>query len=473
MAGQQVEDTFDVIVLGGGPGGSALATLVAQQGHRVLLLERETFPRHQLGESLLPSTIHGVCAMLGVTEELDKANFPRKLGGSFLWGKRPEPWSFTFADSPVLRRLGFSHAYQVERAKFDEILLRNAQRKGVDVREQHVALEVLREGGRFSGVRFKDSAGRERVARACYVVDASGHRGSFHSHVGERVYSKFFRNVAVYGYFNDGKRLPAPRQGNILSAAFKYGWIWYIPLSEKLTSVGAVIGHDFVDKLNDEKETVLLEMIEACPIVKDLLSEATLVREGIYGEIRTRKDWSYENTSFWGPGMALIGDAACFIDPFFSSGVHLATYAALQAARAINTCLKGELDEKRCFDEFEQRYRKEYRIFYELLQAFYDLHTDEESYFWIARKILKSELTSEQEGTAPEAFLRLVAGSSQGKHDFHAVSRSRSGGNPEDFQQLFGVAEEQLGHSIPPEIPLFESGLVPSKDGFHWSDLPA
>lgn len=463
------QEQFDVIVLGGGPGGSTVSTLVAQQGHRVLLLEREKFPRHQLGESLLPTTTQGICRMLGVTEELAQANFTKKLGGSFLWGKRPEPWSFIFADAPALRRLGFSHAYQVERAKFDEILLQNARRKGVDVRERHIALEMVHEEDRFRGVRFVDESGCERVALARYVVDASGHRGTFFSRVGERVYSDFFQNVAVYGYFHDGKRLPPPRQGNILSATFKYGWIWYIPLSEKLTSVGAVIGREFADRLKDVKEKVLFEMIESCPIVKDLLAEATLVREGMYGEIRIRKDWSYENTSFWKAGLALIGDAACFIDPFFSSGVHLATYSALQAARAINTCLKGDgINEKRCFDEFEARYKKEYRIFYELLQAFYELHVDEESYFWMARKILNTE----GEETVNQAFLRLVAGSAQTKHDFSAIAKS-GGGTAEVFYDLVVAAEAQSGDSLPKELPLFPGGLVPSADGRHWEEYSA
>src|SRR5262249_40987478 len=145
--------------------------------------------------------------------------------------------------------------------------------------------------------------------------------------------------------------------------------------------------------------------IDACPIVKEYLQPATRVTEGNYGKFRVRKDYSYVNTRFWAPGIVLVGDAACFIDPVFSSGVHLATYSALLAARSINTCLSGhEIDEQASFDEFERRYRREYGNFYEFLLAFYDMHQDLDSYYWTARKVLNTE----EQGN--DAFIRLVAG---------------------------------------------------------------
>src|SRR6185369_1838104 len=144
-------EAYDLIVLGGGPAGSSLATFVAMQGHRVLLLERESFPRHQIGESLLPATVHGICPLLGVSEQIATAGFPRKRGGTFRWGKNPEPWTFTFAKRDNDPR---GYAYQVERSKFDLILLDNARAKGVDVRERHAVNDLLMEDGRVVGVRF-------------------------------------------------------------------------------------------------------------------------------------------------------------------------------------------------------------------------------------------------------------------------------------------------------------------------------
>src|SRR5580658_10499488 len=126
-------------------------------------------------------------------------------------------------------------------------------------------------------------------------------------------------------------------------------------------------------------------------MIKEYLQDAKRITTGDYGRLRTRKDYSYHNTQFWRPGMALIGDAACFIDPVFSSGVHLATYSALLAARSINTVLAGLVDEERSFAEFEARYRREYGLFYEFLVSFYDMNGDDNSYFWQAKKVTRCE----------------------------------------------------------------------------------
>ena len=154
---------WDVIVVGGGPGGSTAATLTALDGHRVLLLERGTLPRYQIGESLLPSTIHGVLPLLGVRDEVANAGFVRKNGGTFRWGSSPDPWTFRFSASPGMVELG-AYGFQVERMKFDDILLRNARSKGVDVRQNHRVTGVLEDGDRVTGVRFTDPDGVDHEA---------------------------------------------------------------------------------------------------------------------------------------------------------------------------------------------------------------------------------------------------------------------------------------------------------------------
>jgi FAD-dependent halogenase len=487
----------DVVVVGGGPGGSTLATLVAMRGHRVILLEKEKFPRWQIGESLLPSTIHGVCRLTGVADELAKAGFTKKRGGTLRWGANPEPWTFSFSVSPKMAG-ETSYAYQVERSKFDKILLDNARRKGVDVREEHAVTDTISDDDRIRGVTYKDAAGNEGEIRAKYVVDASGNKSRLYQQVGgSRKYSDFFRSLALFGYFEGGKRLPPPNSGNILSCAFDSGWFWYIPLSPTLTSVGAVVRRELVSKIQGDPEEALQALIAECPMISDYLRDAKLVTEGQYGELRVRKDYSYANTKFWRPGMVLVGDAACFVDPIFSSGVHLATYSALLGARSINSVLAEQADEEAAFREFEQRYLREYGVFYEFLVSFYDMHVDENSYFWSAKKVTES--TSSE----LESFVSLVGGISSGEAALGTAEalaesyKSRSSEFAKAVDKLVADKEQSmvplvrssivkhamqegakeqarvlLGENAEPETPIFEGGLVPSADGLSWS-VPA
>lgn len=532
-------DDFDAIVVGGGPGGSTAAAFVAMDGHRVLLLERERFPRYQIGESLLPATVHGICNMLGVRDALAQAGFTRKRGGTFRWGRNEEPWTFAFEGPPELNE-DVGYAYQVERSRFDQILLDNARRLGVDVREEHTVTELLVEGGqelqgfrgsevhgaRVAGVRFTDASGREHEARARYVVDASGHQTRLAAYVGERVYSEFFRNVALFCYFENGRRLPPPNEGNILSAAFGHGWFWYIPLSPTLTSVGAVVGREHAARLRDGHEEAMRSFIEECPIIREFLSGATRVTQGPYGQFRVRKDYSYCHTRFWMPGAVLVGDAACFVDPVFSSGVHLATYSALLAARATNTSLRVAArraepagapyeapDERRCFIEFERRYRHEFGSFYQFLMSFYDMNQDPDWYFWSARKVLNTP------ESANDAFVRLVAGLGSSGEPLYGSAREyfRARAGLGEVIQRTTEAMQRVAMEPPPSIdelsegisldeklfhprqlqqnlrhgsgdvlslgvhgfprrsdtPLFEGGLVPSRDGLRWVEREA
>ncbi|MEV8517157.1 tryptophan 7-halogenase [Dactylosporangium sp. NPDC051484] len=485
-------EQFDVVVVGGGPAGSTLAALVAKQGHSVLVLEKEFFPRYQIGESLLPSTIHGVCRLSGAADELAKAGFPLKKGGTFRWGANPQPWTFSFSVSPTMAG-PTSTAYQVERSKFDKILLDNARRVGAQVREGCSVGDVIEDGDRVTGIRYTDSDGTEREALAQFVVDASGNKSRLYQRVGgTRVYSEFFRSLALFGYFEGGKRLPEPTRYNILCVAFDSGWFWYIPLSDELTSVGAVVRREMAEKIQGDPEKALQALIAECPMISDFLSPAQRVTTGQYGQIRVRKDYSYHHTTFWRPGMMLVGDAACFVDPVFSSGVHLATYGALLAARSINSSLAGIVEEKAAMQEFEARYRREFSVFYEFLVSFYQMHQDENSYFWQAKKVTQnthSELVS---------FVDLVGGMSSGENaltdadalakrlqtqsdQFASAAGGMSGGNGEWSAMLNApVVQESmkegakvqlaamLGEDAEPEPPMFDGGLIPSPDGLLW-----
>lgn len=483
---------FDVVVVGGGPSGSTLASFVAMQGHRVLLLEKATFPRYQIGESLLPATVHGICGLLGVAEEVERAGFMRKHGGTFRWGSNPEPWSFSFAISPRIAG-PTSHAYQVERMKFDAILLRRARELGVEVREQSPVVEVLQDADRVTGVVHTDADGGRHRVSARLLVDASGNKSRIYRTVGERAYSEFFQSVAVFGYFAGGERLPEPRSGNIFCTTFEDGWFWYIPLGPELTSVGAVVGRESVGELKGDLDLVLRRFIDRCPAIARMVDGVPRVTEGPYGQTRVRKDYSYLADRFWKPGMVLVGDAACFVDPVFSSGVHLATYSALLAARSVNSTLSGLVPEERAFAEFEDRYRHEYGLFYEFLMSFYDMNVDDSSYYWQAKKVTRTE------SSELEAFVELVGGVASGESTFVdpdalrtkfsrtsaeladsiSVVRRSDGDDATELyhSSILGNVMEQsvsvqaralLGSDAGAEDPLFEDGLVVSADGMHW-----
>jgi halogenation protein CepH len=365
---------------------------------------------------------------------------------------------------------------------------------GVDAREGCSVTGVLEGDGRVCGVSYVDADGQAGQIHARYVVDASGNKSSFYKQAGgSREYSEFFRSLALFGYFEGGKRLPPPNSGNILSAAFDSGWFWYIPLSETLTSVGAVVRRELASKIQRDPEGAYQALIDECPLISDYLGNAKRVRDGQYGKLRVRKDYSYHSTKFWRPGLILIGDAACFVDPVFSSGVHLATYSALLAARSINSVLANLVDEHTAFREFELRYRREYGVFYEYLMCFYDMHVSENSYFWMARKVTKdtsSELAS---------FVHLVAGISSGEAalaDADTLTQRFKGRSREFSSAVDEQAADETAGMIPifrssivqqamsegtrvqymallgddaePEIPLFDNGLVASADGMFW-----
>ena len=207
-------DTCDIVVIGGGPGGSAVATFLSDAGYAVTIVERERFPREHVGESLLPASIP-ILEQLGVMPEVEAAGFVVKHGATLVWGSDPDPWSWYFSDDPGQRPTSF----QVVRSEFDNILLKNAATHGVDVRENAQVLDVLFDEGRASGVRFLQD-GTESEITSRFVVDASGQAAILSRKLGLLEWDTHFNNLAVYGYFKGGSHLESPNDGNIFIEAF-------------------------------------------------------------------------------------------------------------------------------------------------------------------------------------------------------------------------------------------------------------
>ena len=388
----------DVVVIGGGPGGTTAATMLARRGARVLLLERERFPRNHIGESLLPASMP-VLEELGVMPALQDAGFLPKWGATMVWGKEQAPWSWYFRET----NQKYPHSYQVWRPQFDQLLLENCRSAGVDVREGHRVVEVLMEGGNAAGVGYLAEDGSRRTARAGFVVDASGQGGLLSQKLGLRRWDPFFRNLAVYGYFEGARRLPPPDETNIFIESYVHGWLWTIPLHTGWTSVGAVVdsarGQDAIRRSG--ARGFLMEQTAQAPGTARMLRDARLAA-GPY----VVKDWSYVCEELVGNGYILAGDAACFVDPLFSSGVHLALMAGVLAAAYVTTALKDAGMREAAGAVYEEMYLKEYNQFREMARLFYSSNLAADSYFWEARRLLNGS-----GGYSPRhAFIRAVAG---------------------------------------------------------------
>ncbi|MDZ7727335.1 MAG: tryptophan 7-halogenase [Dehalococcoidia bacterium] len=264
----------DVIVIGGGPGGSTAATMLARKGWQVLLFERETFPRQHIGESLLPASMP-LLEDLGVMDAVASAGFLKKWGATMVWGSGSEPWSWYFSETNAR----YPHAYQVWRPTFDQLLLDNSRSHGVEVREGHRVTEVCFEAGQATAVRYQNPGNGLREASARFVVDASGQAGLLGRTRRLRRNDPFFHNLAVYAYYQGASRLPSPAENNILVESYPQGWAWAIPLHTGWMSVGAV-----VDSASGQAGIAehgpggfLDHQVEQAPTLAAMLQGATLI----------------------------------------------------------------------------------------------------------------------------------------------------------------------------------------------------
>lgn len=428
----------DAIVIGGGPAGSTAAGFLAKNGRRVLLFERERFPRYHIGESLLSATLP-ILDALGVTPAIEQAGFIRKPGGTFLWGADGEPWSFFFREDPG----GRPYAFHVVRSEFDHLLLRHCAALGTEVREAHRAREVrYDEGAKLTSVSAVDEAGNEVTAEAPYVIDASGQQAMLGSRDKLREFNPFFRNLAAFAYFENARPLDGALAGNILSAAFEEGWFWFIPLHDGTTSVGAVVdANRFAEEAKGDATALYHRLIARCETIAARLGDARLV-----SPVRLIRDYSYSSHRFYGPGYLLAGDAACFVDPVFSTGVHLACLSGYFAAETVDAIRSGTA-EADALAAYDSRYRAAFERYLGFLCFFYDHHVDPQSYFWEARKILNPDNPL----TDRASFVRLVSGAADlpslteeperlaSLHDrmARAVKRGRFGATP--TAELFRV----------------------------------
>ncbi|WP_010586072.1 NAD(P)/FAD-dependent oxidoreductase [Schlesneria paludicola] len=320
-----------VIVIGGGPSGTTAATLIAQRGYKVRLLEREHFPRYHIGESLIPQTYH-VMQRLNMLDKMKASEFVRKYSVQFVGssGRLSEP--FYFLDHKPHES---SQTWQVRRSDFDMRMMDNAIEHGVDVQQGVRVLEVLFEGDRAVGVRVQDEAnGGERIERADVIVDASGQSSLIMGKLGLREWDPALKKAAVWTYWEGAWRDTGRDEGAtvVLQIQGKAGWFWYIPLHDNIVSVGAVADYGYLFKNRDTKdfEAIYNAEVDKCPAVKERISIGKRVEP-----FRAAKEYSYRSQKAAGNGWVLVGDAFGFLDPLYSSGVLLALKSGELAADAV------------------------------------------------------------------------------------------------------------------------------------------
>ena len=355
---------FDAVVIGGGPGGSSAATALARRGRRVLLLEREQFPRFHIGESQLPWT-NEILRALGAYDTVAGAGFVRKWGASFWTLDGSFEQHADFAEAPETPT---PQTFQVPRETFDEILLRHSEKAGVDVRERHRVLDVVFDPEGVT-LRFADPEDGEHSVRAGVVVDASGRAGFLAKKFGRHAFDPLLRNIAVHAQFEDIPRPTGRRSGDIrMFTRPDMGWLWLIPLSDTVTSVGAVIPqavHRRESRATPEES--LAHYVESTPLAAKLLAPAHRITPA-----RFDADYSYLGTEMAGDRWVAVGDAAAFLDPIFSTGVLMAMQGGLESAEAIDAGLRdGDLSKRR-FRLYEQLVRMRYHHFRRFAVGFYN-----------------------------------------------------------------------------------------------------
>ena len=356
---------YDAIIIGGGPAGATAAALLAEKGRRVLVIEKEKFPRYHIGESLMPFCWFTL-DRLGVLGEMERIAYIKKHSVQFVTsdGRQSQPfYFFQHYDHPS------ATTWQVERAKFDLMLLDNARRKGAEVREQtRVTHTIKDDGGRTIGVEAVGSDGAAFEVFAPMTIDCSGREQVATAREGWRIKDPWLNKLAVWTYWRGAKRDPGIDEGNTTVAYLpERGWFWYIPLKNDIVSVGIVAEKDYLFSETKEPAQIFAREIGRNAWIADHLRVGAQ-----FGEYWVTSEFSYRSRFCAADGLLLAGDAFAFLDPVFSSGVFLALKSGEMAADAVDAALTAGDTSGARFADYGEKLCAGIENMRKLVYSFYD-----------------------------------------------------------------------------------------------------
>lgn len=360
-----LDSEYDVIIIGAGPAGSTVGALLAEQGRKTLLVDRNSFPRFHVGESLIPET-YWQLKRLGLIEQLKESAFPKKFSVQFVTEEGTETMPFYF---DRYKEHESSQTWQVLRAEFDQMLADNARAKGAVVHTGAQVLDLLFENEQVVGVKLKVNSEETRDIRSKLVVDSSGQSGFIANRLKLRVTDPFLKKGTVWAHFKNAHRDTGIDEGAtlILQTEDKHSWFWYIPLPDNVVSIGCTGDMKYMfSKERGNSEEIFYQEVERCVGIKKRLTEAHPVTD-----FMTTKDFSYHSSQPVGPGWMLAGDALGFIDPVYSSGVFLALKSGELVADTINEAFESQDFSVNRLSQWYPDYRKGVENFRKLVYAFY------------------------------------------------------------------------------------------------------
>jgi geranylgeranyl reductase family protein len=351
---------YDVAIIGGGPAGSTAATLLAKAGRRVIVLEREKFPRFHIGESLLPFSMQQF-DRLGVREKLDRTFMP-KYGGEIVAACGTRGVKFYFKDGYRSQR---DRAYQVTRSEFDKVLLDHSRENGAEVHEETEVTKLDFADDRVK-IDIEAANGSRSTMEARYLLDCSGRQTILGGLFNLKKTYEHLRKFSVFAHYENVERLPGKDATLIRMVRGLDRWFWLIPLTETRTSVGVVMDTSTFRSSKLAPEAALEKFIAEQPLMVERMKNATRV-----SPVYSASDFSYRNRRLFGSRWLLAGDAAGFIDPVFSSGVFLAMMSAEKAADTLEEVLGDESKRQRLFKKYSRTVNRIMDIYVTFVNAWY------------------------------------------------------------------------------------------------------